>query len=763
MKPITRSAALEYHSRGRKGKIEVTATKPCLTQIDLSLAYSPGVAEPCREIHADPDKVFEYTARGNLVAVVTDGSAVLGLGNIGPLAGKPVMEGKAVLFKRFADIDVFDIELATQDVDEIVATVQALEPTVAGINLEDIASPRCFEVEQRLQEALDIPVFHDDQHGTAIISGAALLNGLALAGKDIADARIVVSGAGAAAVACADFAVMLGVRPENIVLVDSVGVIYKGRTERMNPFKERLARDTDARTLADAMVGADVFYGLSVGGLVTPEMLRTMAPDPIVLAMANPDPEIDYPDAVRARPDVIMATGRSDYPNQVNNVLGFPYIFRGALDVRARRINDAMKVAACRAIAALAREPVPGEVLAAYGVDRLEFGREYLVPKPLDSRVLIEVASAVAAAAMESGVARTRIDIPRYRRELSERMGAQRDIMRRVVAMAARNPKQIVYPEGETDTILNAAAAVVREGIARPVLVGDETRIRRRAEELGLSLDGMRIADPATWPKREAYAEELFELRQHRRSLENTRKLLLQPEWFGPMMVRMGDADGLICGVTERARRTMSPLLQIIPRQAGVRRACGMSILFAKDRALFLADTAVNIEPDAETLAEIAVLTADEVARMGIEPVVAFLSFSNYGGTPHPRSDLVRRAVELARELAPEYLVDGEMRADAALDIRVQQSIQRSGLGGRTANVLVCPNLDAANIAFNLARTVGEVPAVGPIMLGLDRPAHMLQPHSASVFDVIHLTAFAVRGAQDAEQARKELQALGGR
>ncbi len=758
MKPITRNAALAYHSRGRKGKIEVTATKPCLTQIDLSLAYSPGVAEPCREIHEDADKVFEYTARGNLVAVVTDGSAVLGLGNIGPLAGKPVMEGKGVLFKRFADIDVFDIELATQDVDEIVSVVRALEPTVAGINLEDIASPRCFEIERRLQDALDIPVFHDDQHGTAIISGAALLNGLELAGKDIADVRMVVSGAGAAAIACSDFAVMLGVRQDNITLVDSKGVVYKGRTERMNPFKERLATDTDARTLADAMVGADIFLGLSVGGLVTPEMLQSMAADPIVLAMANPDPEIDYPDAVQTRPDVIMATGRSDYPNQVNNVLGFPYIFRGALDVRARCINDAMKVAACHAIASLAREPVTSDVLGAYGLDKLEFGREYLVPKPLDSRVLIEVASAVAGAAMDSGVARTTLDLATYRRELSERMGAQRDIMRRVVAMAARSPKQIVYPEGETDTILSAAAAVVREGIARPILVGNDARIRQNADELGVPLDGVQIADPATWPKREDYAQELFELRQHRRPLTNTRELLLQPEWFGPMMVRMGDADGLVCGVTERARRTMSPLLKIIPRREGVRRACGMSILFGRDRALFLADTAVNIQPDAETLAEIAVLTADEVWRMGIEPVVAFLSFSNYGGTPHAQSDMVRRAVELARELAPEYLIDGEMRADAALDVRVQQSIHGSGLKGRAANVLVFPNLDAANIAFNLARTVGDVPAVGPIMLGLDRPAHMLQPHSASIFDVIHLTAFAVRGAQDAEQALADLQ-----
>jgi len=525
-------------------------------------------------------------------------------------------------------------------------------------------------------------------------------------------------------------------------------VLYKGRKEHMNPWKERLAAETDARTLTDAMTGADVFYGLSVGGLVTPDMLRAMADNPIVLAMANPDPEIDYPTAVATRSDVIMATGRSDYPNQVNNVLGFPFIFRGALDVHARCINAEMKVAACRALAALAQEPVPDDVLAAYGLSGLKFGREYLVPKPLDLRVLTRVATAVARAAMETGVARRQVDLDVYQRELAERRGAERDIMRRVVAMAATSPKRIVYPEGESDTILEAAAAVLRERIARPVLVGDPDRITEHARRLGISLQGMEIADPRTWPRWEEYAQELYELRGRRRSLENTRELLLQPEWFGPMLVRMGDADGLVCGVTERARRTMSPLLKVIPRQEGVRIACGMSMLLTRDRALFLADISVNIEPGAEDLAEIAVLAADEVKRLGIEPVVAFLSFSSFGGTPHPRSEMVRRAVELARELAPEYLIDGEMRADAALDVRVQRSHPSCRLGGRQANVLVFPNLEAANIAFNLVRTVGDTPAVGPIMLGLDRPAHMLQPHSAEVADVVHLTAFAVRDAQ---------------
>ncbi len=743
--------ALEYHTRGRPGKIEVRPTKPCLTQLDLSLAYSPGVAAPCREIAKDRDKVFEYTAKGNLVAVVSDGTAVLGLGDIGPDAAKPVMEGKGVLFKRFADIDVFDVELATTDVDEIVATVKAIAPTVSGINLEDIAAPRCFEVERRLKEELDIPVFHDDQHGTAVITGAAFLNAVEIAGKRLDEVRVVVNGAGASALACTDFLIGLGVPREHVLLCDRAGVVYEGRTENMNPYKERFAVPSAARTLADAVKGADVFLGLSVGGVLTPEMLRTMADRPIVFAMANPDPEIDWELAHETRSDVIMATGRSDYPNQVNNVLGFPFIFRGALDARASTINDAMLHAAAKALAELAREPVPENVAAAYGQspDELAFGPDYLIPKPLDHRVIRRVASAVARAAIETGVARRELDLDAYVRELGERLGEERELMRKVVAQARRDPRRIVYPEGTSERILIAAEAVVQEGIARPVLLGSPDAVQAQAAEVGVSLEGVEVVDPAEWPHLAAYAEELHSLRRHRRvTPEMALEMARDPMWFAPLMLRMGHADGMVAGVSRRVRKTIPPMLKVVPLREGAHLACGMSMAFTASDIVFMADTAVNVEPTDHELAEIALLAAEQVQAFGLEPVVALLSFSSYGGTPHPRTDLVRRAVRLAREEAPNLLIDGEMRVDCALDPTIRSRYPECILGDRPANVLVFPSLESANIGFNLVRMLTDAPTVGPMILGLEKPAYVLQPHSCGVSDVVHLTALACTQVQ---------------
>ncbi|MFT7669556.1 MAG: malate dehydrogenase (oxaloacetate-decarboxylating)(NADP+) [Planctomycetota bacterium] len=747
----TAKEALDYHSQGRPGKIEVVATKPCLTQIDLSLAYTPGVAEPCREIAKDPSKVYDYTAKGNLVAVVTDGSAVLGLGNIGPDAGKPVMEGKAVLFKRFADIDVFDIELGTQDVEEIIAAVTAIAPTFSGINLEDISSPRCFEIEKRLAETLDIPVFHDDQHGTALITGAALINALEIANKKRAEAKIVVNGAGAAAIACANYAVSLGVERANITMCDSIGVIYKGRTERMNKYKEPFAVDTEARTLADAMVCSDVFIGVSVGNVVTPDMLRSMAATPIVLAMSNPDPEIPYADAVAARSDVIMATGRSDHPNQVNNVLGFPFLFRGALDVRARCINTEMMHAATSALADLAKEPVPLSVSRAYDVDKLEFGPDYLIPKPLDSRVLPRVCSAVARAAIESGVARKEIDLDSYERQVMERLGPGRNFMSRVVTRARRNPVRILYPEGAHERTLRAAQAVAREKIAQPILVGPPKEIRRVAEERGLSLEGLEIVDPATDHRLPGMAEELRKIRAHRKqlSLEEAKARLQDATWFSSMMLRAGDAEGLVCGVTRHVRKSIQPILKVIPLRPGYRLACGLSFTATKQGPLFLTDTAVNIDPSAEDLSDIALLAAESVRLFDVEPVVAMLSFSSFGGSPHPRSDMVRRAVELTRAEDPNLIIDGEMRVDAALDPLLQERYPDCRLGGRRANLLVFPDLGAANISYNLLRMVSDSETIGPMILGLDRAVSVLQPHSTEVEDIIRLTALACVQAQE--------------
>ncbi len=740
----TRKEALDYHSQGRPGKIEIVASKPCLTQIDLSLAYTPGVAEPCREIAEDTNKVFDYTARGNLIAVVTDGSAVLGLGNIGPEAAKPVMEGKAVLFKRFADIDVIDLELGTQDVDEIVAAVKAIEPTVSGINLEDISAPRCFEIERRLQEELSIPVFHDDQHGTAVITGAALMNALMIAEKRFEDVRVVVNGAGAAAIACTDLVVSLGVNPENVLMCDSKGVLHTERTEGLNEYKARFVQETERRSLADAMEGSDVFIGVSVADTVTPEMLLSMAENPIVLAMSNPDPEIPYPLAVETRSDVIMATGRSDYPNQMNNVLGFPFIFRGALDVRATCINTEMLHAAVQALAELAQEPVPKQVARAYDLEEIEFGREYLIPKPLDHRVIRRVATAVAAAAMESGVAGKKIEISEYTRQLGERMGEQRDLMRRAVSRARNRNQRIVYPEGEEARTIIAAECVVEEHIARPILVGDPEVIHQKAEELGTSMKGIEIVDPNNNPNLEEHVNELCDIRAHRElTREAALAYLKDSMWLAPLLVRMGQADGMVAGVTRRVRKTMSPMLKVLRLQEGATLAAGMTIIFTKTGPLFLADTGMNIQPNHKELAEIARLASEQVKAFGIEPRVAMLSFSSFGGTPHPRSSMVRRAVELARDRSPDLIIDGEMRADCALDPLIQAKYPDCQLGGKPANVLIPPSLEAANIAFNLLRTVGDLPTVGPITLGLAKPAHMLQPHSRGVKDMVHLTAIS--------------------
>ena len=749
---VAREDALEYHARGRRGKIEVTTTKPCSTQRDLSLAYTPGVAEPCREIVKNPEAVFDYTAKGNLVAVVSNGTAVLGLGDIGPVAGKPVMEGKAVLFKRFADIDVFDIEIDSHDPDEVIRVVKLLEPTFGGINLEDIKAPECFYIEETLKEQLNIPVFHDDQHGTAIISGAGLLNALELVGKRIDQVKVVISGAGAAGIACARFYVQLGVRKENLILCDSKGVIYKGRKQGMNPYKALFAAETEARTLADAMKGADVFCGVSGPNLVSKEMVRSMAENPIIFAMANPDPEITYEEATAARDDVIMATGRSDYPNQVNNVLGFPFIFRGALDVRATRINEAMKVAAARALADLTKEPVPYTVMKAYRLDRLEFGREYIIPKPFDPRVLIWEASAVAQAAMESGVARLKIDIDEYREKLEARLGLSRKVMRGLINKARKEPKRIVYPEGEHVPILKACEIVLDEGLAHPILLGDEQTIRRKIEEFHLDLGkGIEIVDPNRFEKFDDYVETFYRLRQRKGiNRDAARHLMLNRNYFGAMMVHKGDADGLVSGLTQAYPETIRPALQIIGVRPEVHKVAGLYMMVLKERVLFFADTTVNIEPSAEDLAEIALLCAREVQRFGVEPRVAMVSFSNFGSTRHPLTEKVRRATELLKARAPDLLADGEMQADTAVVPEILDEVYAFSTLARKggANVLIFPDLEAGNVAYKLVQRLCDAEAIGPILLGMRKPVHLLQVGDFNEVDVVNMTAFAVLDAQ---------------
>jgi len=749
-KQISREDALAYHSRGRKGKIQVVPTKPTASQRDLSVAYTPGVAVPCQEIEKEPLLAYEYTAKGNLVAVISNGTAVLGLGNIGALAGKPVMEGKGILFKRFADIDVFDLEVATTDREEFIRTVKLLEPTFGGINLEDIRAPDCFEIERRLKAEMGIPVFHDDQHGTAIISGAALLNALALAGKRIAEARIVFSGAGAAAQSCARLYLQLGARRENLVLCDRAGVIYEGREADMDPYKRELASTTAARTLAEAMAGADVFVGLSVAGVVTPDMVRAMARDPIVFAMANPDPEIGYEEARAARADAIVATGRSDFPNQVNNVLGFPFLFRGALDVRASDINDAMKLAAVHALAELAREDVPDAVLRAYGLAALRFGREYLIPKPFDYRVLLRVPPAVARAAMESGVARVPIDdFEAYHRRLETLISRRLELMRGIVDRARRSPRRVVFPEGEHEQILRAAKILVDEGIAHPVLLARREVIADRLRELDLPEDRVTIIHNESSDRFETYALRLHELRRRDGvTLLDARKRMRLRNYFGSMMVEMGDADGLISGLTQHYPDTIRPALEIIGTRSDVKRVSGAYVLVLQDRVFFLADTTVNIEPTSEELAETARLTVEFARRFGIVPRVAMLSFSNFGSNKHPAARKVRRAVEIVRAADPELEIDGEMQADTAVFEQILKENYPWSRLQQPANVLIFPELQSANVAYKLIWRLAGAEAIGPVLLGMARPVHVLQA-GLEVSDIVNMAALCVVDAQE--------------
>lgn len=746
---ITKKEALDYHSTGRPGKIEVVATKPCITQRDLSLAYTPGVADPCLEIEKDPSLANIYTARSNLVAVVSNGTAVLGLGDIGALAGKPVMEGKGVLFKRFADIDVFDIELDTKDVDEIVNAVKIMEPTFGGINLEDIKAPECFEIEKRLIKAMNIPVFHDDQHGTAIISAAALMNAVDLANKKMNEIRIVISGAGASAIACATHYLRFGVKLENIIMCDSKGVMYKGRKEGMNKYKEKFAVETKLRTLKEAMVGADVFLGLSRAGLVSQAMVKSMADNPIIFAMANPDPEITYPDAKAARDDVIMATGRSDYPNQVNNVLGFPFIFRGALDVQAKIINEEMKIAASKALAKLAKEDVPDEVMSVYGATHLEFGPDYIIPKPFDPRVLIWEASAVAQAAMDSGVAEKIIDIDEYRDQLEARLGRGRELMRTIIHKAKRDPKRIVFPEGTSERIIRASSQIVSEKIAIPILLGDPDTIKAQAKKLHIKLDGVEIIKPSDSPKCDAYAKEIYKLRQ-RKGMTRTRafKRIREENWFGPMMVKNGDADGMVSGVTQDYADILSPALKVLKTCEGVKHVAGMYIMVFKNKMKIFADVTVNIDPDAETLAEIALLTAREARRLGITPRMAMLSFSNFGSVRHPQYDKIIEAKEIIRQKDPDLLVEGGMHADVAVSTEILQKRYPFSVLQTEANVLIFPDLMSGNAAYKLLEQLGGATAIGPILLGMSKPVHVLQAFASTVQDIVNITAIAVLDAQ---------------
>jgi malate dehydrogenase (oxaloacetate-decarboxylating)(NADP+) len=769
MAMVRKQDALDYHSMGRRGKIEVTLTKPCATQRDLSMAYTPGVAEPCREIAANPADVYKYTAKGNLVAVVSNGTAVLGLGDIGAAAGKPVMEGKGVLFKRFADVDVFDIEVDTHDPDEIIKIVKALEPTFGGINLEDIKAPECFYIEETLKKQMNIPVFHDDQHGTAIISGAALLNALEVIGKKIDQVKVVFSGAGAAGIACAKFYLTLGVKKENLVLVDTKGVVYKGRKEGMNPYKDFFAQDTKARTLADVVAGADVFAGVSVKGVLTGEMVKTMAKDPVIFAMANPDPEISPEDAFDARKDVIMATGRSDYANQVNNVLGFPFIFRGALDVMATAINDEMKLAASHALAKLAKEDVPDSVIKAYGGEKIRFGRNYLIPKPLDPRVLLWEAPAVAKAAMETGVARKPLEnLDAYRDQLEARFGRSKSMMRVVIHKAQRAPKRIVFPEGTEEKILRASQIVLDEEFAKPLLLGDEQVIQQKIKMLDLDLGGAEIINPVTCPKCDEYASKFYDIRKRKGVTQaDTRNLLLHPINFGMMMVHTGDADGLVAGLTASYPETIRPALQIIKSRPGISTIAGLYILVFKNDVRFITDATVNFEPTAEQLADIAIMAAEKVKSFDIEPRIAMLSFSNFGSTVHPSAKKMAQAADLVKRRAPELMVDGEMMADTAVSPEILESLfPFSSLRG-SANLLVCPNLESANIAYKLLAKLGGAEMIGPILLGIRKPVYVLIPGN-EVADIVNVTAMAVRDAQEPPEgaggvAGKVLQTAGAR
>lgn len=756
-KTLRKQEALDYHSKGRPGKIEVIPTKATKTQRDLSLAYSPGVADPCMEIHNNPDAAYLYTAKGNLVGVISNGSAVLGLGNIGAVAGKPVMEGKGVLFKIFADIDVFDIEINEADPQKIVEIVTALEPTFGGINLEDIKAPECFYIEQELKKRLQIPVMHDDQHGTAIISGAALLNALEIQRKRISKASFVVNGAGAAAMSCALLYLALGAKPENFTMFDRTGVLHKDR-EGLDEKKKIFANAKNKNlTLADAMKGADVFIGLSVGNVVTAEMVKSMAKNPIVFAMANPDPEIPYELAVGARKDVIMATGRSDYPNQVNNVLGFPYIFRGALDVRATQINEAMKLAAVKALAELTRLPVPDIVMMAYNEKNIVFGPEYIIPKPLDSRLLTTVAPAVAKAAIESGVARFPItDWEEYKGQLNERLGIDNQLLRVIGVKARKNPKKVVFAEAENSKILKTAQLVLDEGIAFPILLGNPDRISVIAEEGGIDLEGMTIIDPKSEDmrqKRYDFGDKFFEKRQRKGfNLYEARKIMRDRNYFGCMLVETGEADAMISGLSKNYPDTIRPALQVIGLEKDSRKVAGMYILMTKKGPLFLADTTVNFNPTAEELADITLMVAKEVRTFGINPCVAMLSYSNFGSSNSPEAKMVSKARQIVKEKDPTLIVEGEMQANVAFNKEIlKDNYPFSELVNHDVNVLIFPNLAAGNVAYNLLQEVGGADAIGPILLGLNKPVHILQLGS-QVRSIYNMVMIAVIDAQEKSQ-----------
>ena len=754
---MKREDALDYHSSGRPGKIAVVPTKPLNNQRDLALAYSPGVAVPCLEIKATPDDVYRYTAKGNLVAVVTNGTAVLGLGNIGALASKPVMEGKANLFKQFADLDVFDLEVGSEKPDDVIKFCQLLEPTVGGINLEDIRAPDCFYIEETLRKTMKIPVFHDDQHGTAIISGAALLNALEIVGKKIEKVRVVFSGAGAAAISTAEHYVRLGVLRENILLSDRKGVVYEGRPGELDPYKAKFANKTKARTIADALVGADVFVGLSVAGAITGEMVAKMAKKPIVFALANPEPEI-LPDQVRAvRSDAIIATGRSDFPNQVNNVLGFPFIFRGALDVRATQVNEEMKMAATRALAALAKEDVPDSVSRLYGLQSVTFGPDYLIPFAFDPRVLLWVAPAVAWAAVASGVAKEMIDLEHYREQLEARLGRARGIMRGIINRAVRDPKRIVFPEGEEPKIIRAARMIVDEGIGSPILLGQRANIERIAAEGHISLRDILIEDPGTSERRDEYADYLWKRRQ-RKGLSHgeAHQLLFNGNYFGSVMVACGDADALLSGVGMHYPETIRPALQVIGPHPKAEIVSGLYMLVFEKHVIFCGDTTVNIDPTAEQLAQIAYSAVRIVETFGITPKIAMLSFSNFGSVRHPDAEKVAKAVAILRKRDPALIVDGEMQADTAMDENILRSAYPFSMLKERANVLIFPNLSAGNIAYKLLHHLGGATKIGPILLGMNLPVHILE-QGADVQDIVNMAAVAVIDAQERINERKGL------
>ncbi len=752
---MKREDALDYHASGRPGKIAVVPTKPLNNQRDLALAYSPGVALPCLEIKANPEDAYRYTAKGNLVAVVTNGTAVLGLGNIGALAGKPVMEGKGNLFKQFADLDVFDLEVGSENPDDVIKFCQLLEPTVGGINLEDIRAPDCFYIEEALRKTMRIPVFHDDQHGTAIISGAALLNALEIVGKKIEKVRVVFSGAGAAAISTAEHYVRLGVPRENILLTDRRGVIYEGRPGEIDPYKAKFANKTKARSIADALVGADVFVGLSVAGAIAGEMVAKMAKKPIIFALANPEPEI-LPDQVRAvRSDAIIATGRSDFPNQVNNVLGFPFIFRGALDARATQVNEDMKMAATRALASLAKEDVPESVSRLYGLRSVKFGPDYLIPFPFDPRVLLWVAPAVAWAAVASGVAKEMIDLEQYREQLELRLGRARGIMRGIINRAVRDPKRIVFPEGEEPKIIRAARMIVDEGIGSPVLLGQRGTIERIAEENHISLRDILIDDPATSGRRDKYADYLWQRRQ-RKGLSHgeAHQLLFNGNYFGSVMVACGDADALLSGVGMHYPETIRPALQVIGAHPKAEIVSGLYMLVFEKHVIFCGDTTVNIDPTAEQLAQIAYSAGRIVRTFGITPKIAMLSFSNFGSVRHPEAEKVATAVAILRKRDPALVVDGEMQADTAMDENILRSAYPFSILKERANVLIFPNLSAGNIAYKLLHHLGGATTIGPILLGMNLPVHVLE-QGADVQDIVNMAAVAVIDAQQRINERK--------